>query len=295
MKFEVEKTLQRSSSAPGNSKSRVPELPVQPPCPPKPTRKPKASAPTPPQPPQPPKDEPAASSQDERKEPEAPSHPIEAKVDVEESDKSVNSGDDGDDQEPKEKKAKKSTFDLLRPPSPASPANDADKAEEDPQSDSEDERNECKAILEQMDAVVASQEAREKKRAEQAGEKLNQSRLDVLVALQRLMQMHVQGDDDKLGELIVKNEGLQLDPAAATSQTATDARSPSPVKSPDSDAPSVPQARRFMEEKGFTSWDEIKDGATLMHHCCYDATRRNMFCVCFQITCMLFMYDFDVA
>ena len=269
--------------------------------PPKPTRSPKAKAqaspPTPPQPPvPPPKDEPAASSQDEAKKPEeAPSQPIEAKVDVEESDKSVNSGDDDDDQEPKEKKAKKSAFDLLDPPSPASPANDADKAEEDPQSDSEEERQECKALLEKMDAVVASQEAREKKRAEQAGEKLNQSRLDVLVALQRLMQMHVQGEDDKLGELIVKNEGLQIDPPAATSQTATDARSPSPVKTDAGDAPSVPQAHRFMEEKGFFFFDELKDGATLLHHCCYESAKRNMFCVCFQITCMLFMYDFDVA
>ena len=295
-KSQVAKTLQRSSSAPSGARdtSRVPELPVQPPHP-KPTRK--MSVPKPPEAPPPPKDEPpAASSQDERKEPEAeaPSHPIEAKVDVEESDKSVDSGDDGDDQEPKEKKAKKSTFDLLNPPSPASPANDADKAEEDPQSDSEDERIACKAVLEKMDKLVALEEARDKKRLGLAvGEKVSQSRLDVLLTLMRLMQMHVQGEDDKLGEIIAA--GINQANDSATSQKSTskdDATSPGPD---DDDEPLVPQAHRFMEEKGFTNWDELKDGCTLMHHCCYDATKRNMFCVCFQITCMLFMYDFDVA
>lgn len=245
VKPEVAKKQQRISSAPSGAKDTprtVPELPV----PPKPTRRVKASAPRPPEPPQPPKDEPpAASSQDERKEPEAPSQPTEAKVDVEESSQSVSSGDEGGDQEPKEKKAKKTAFDYLAPVPPASPANDDDNEAEDPQSDSEEKRKECKAVLEKMDALVASQEAREKRRADALGEQVSQLRLDVLITLQRLMQMHVQGEDDKLEELIAAQERMH-NPDSATSQKSTkckdDATSPGPVKSDDEDEPSVPQA-----------------------------------------------------
>ena len=36
----------------------------------------------------------------------------------------------------------------------------------------------------------------------------------------------------------------------------------------------VPQARAYMHEQGFTEWDEVIGGHTLVSHCCYDAVRR---------------------
>lgn len=38
--------------------------------------------------------------------------------------------------------------------------------------------------------------------------------------------------------------------------------------------PAVPQARAFMEEKGYASFGEIKNGTTLIHECCYESTTR---------------------
>lgn len=204
--------------------------------------------------------EPAASSQDERQEPAASSQ-----------------------DQPKEKKAKKKAFDFLKPVPPASPASDAGDAGDlevlDVQSDSEEERRECKAVLENMDVLIKSQEAREKRRAEAAGEQVSQSRLDVLITLQRLMQMHVAGEDTKLDELIAVQERM-LNSNSATSQDkerqAKDAAT-SPTSDSDEGEPPVPQAREFMGQMGFTSWDEVKEGRTLVHHCCYEASKRNMF------------------
>ena len=36
----------------------------------------------------------------------------------------------------------------------------------------------------------------------------------------------------------------------------------------------VPQARAYMREKGFSSFDEVKDGSNLVHLCCIDSKTR---------------------
>ena len=44
----------------------------------------------------------------------------------------------------------------------------------------------------------------------------------------------------------------------------------------------VPQAREFMASLGFNSFDEVNEGKTLVHHCCYQSAKRQSNDRCFS-------------
>ena len=46
----------------------------------------------------------------------------------------------------------------------------------------------------------------------------------------------------------------------------------------------VPQARKFMASMGFKSFDEVKDGRTLVHICCQESQQRNVNIRCSSTT-----------
>ena len=182
------------------------------------------------------------------------------------------------------------------------------KEDEDPASDIEDERNQCTEILKQMDALVAAETLREEERAASAGAKPAWTRLGLLVKVRRLMQMHVSGTATADDELDIVGQQETVDAEMQTDQTATSQKktkledaTKEEVKEEEVEEKKgqdeseeeiefpVPQARKFMAAMGFKSFDEVKDGRTLVHICCQESQQRNV-----NIRCSSTTIIFDV-
>ena len=65
--------------------------------------------------------------------------------------------------------------------------------EDVPSSDSEDERQQCNEILQNMDEMIAAETRREQIRANAGENKPSRTRIELLLRIKRLMQMHVTG------------------------------------------------------------------------------------------------------
>jgi len=160
------------------------------------------------------------------------------------------------------------------------------------ESDSEDEREQCEAILSCMDSLVASEKLKEQRRAMANGETPSKSRFELLVNLQRLMQTTMSRDRKLTEDCEVENEANPAeadqtkDDDTATSLDEDKSQGQGSQKK-ESDAAAageeaeevlpLPQAREFMASKGFKSFDEVVDGMTLVHHCCTESAKRNVF------------------
>ena len=164
------------------------------------------------------------------------------------------------------------------------------KEEEDPASDSEDERNQCAEILKNMDALVVAETKKEEEKVESASATATFTRLELLLRIRRLMQLHVSGEapaSDELeivGQKKTKDADQQTEDETAQSLKITKLEETTDEKAKEEEEERgetydaaellVPQARKFMAERGFGSFDEIKDGQTLVHHCCQESAKR---------------------
>ena len=43
---------------------------------------------------------------------------------------------------------------------------------------------------------------------------------------------------------------------------------------------SLPQATLFRNDEGYKAWDEVIDGKSLVHQCCYATLKRTLMCAC---------------
>lgn len=138
-------------------------------------------------------------------------------------------------------------------------------------SDSEDERKQCAVAIASIDALVATEHRTEEDNAKAANRPKDESRIELLLLARRLVQIHSEGDsqpapDDlslAAAKAAGKNEHPERDDAGTGQGSVGDVA-----------GPLVPQAREFMASKGFKSFDEVKDGQTLVVHCCYDSKTR---------------------
>ena len=159
-------------------------------------------------------------------------------------------------------------------------------------SDSEDERQQCVQILENMDALVASETAREEERAASSDTRPSHTRLELLLMVRKLMQMHVKGENDEAAEELsrVNKEAASEEEADKHMKFGVKEVLPSDDKGADSaksleDEPLVPQAREFRNSNGYQSFDEVRDGKTLVHLCCAESAKRNPNCPSIRSAC----------
>ena len=111
-------------------------------------------------------------------------------------------------------------------------------------SDDEEDRQQAEMVAESIDSLVAKEVA----------QGIDPKTLKALKLARSLIQLHVCPVIDD-GDSVPVNVDASASPAE-----------PSTLP--------VPQARAYMHEKGFTEWDEVIGGHTLVSHCCYDAVRR---------------------
>ena len=210
---------------------------------------------------------------------------------------------DFDDASPDDAAERKTLWKMLEPVPPATSQEqqelvkeeeqeqeqvEEDQQQDDPASDPEDERQQCEAIIADMDKLVAVEELREKRKAMAEGAQVGKSRLHLLTMVRDLMQRHVTGaeataSDDP--EASAKKAKLDDQEAknSAKSQEVKDEATQSDGQNADAgmdDCLAVPQARAFMASQGYDSFDSIVDGWTLIHHCCVESANRNMSGVC---------------
>ena len=111
-------------------------------------------------------------------------------------------------------------------------------------SDDEEDRQQAERVAESIDSLVAKEVA----------QGIDPKTLKALKLARSLIQLHVcpMIDDGDSVPVNVDASALSAEPSTL----------------------SVPQARAYMVEKGFTGLDEVMGGHTLVSHCCYDAIRR---------------------
>ena len=111
-------------------------------------------------------------------------------------------------------------------------------------SDDEEDRQQAERTAESIDSLVAKEVA----------QGIDPKTLKALKLARSLIQLHVcpMIDDGDSVPVNVDASALSAEPSTL----------------------SVPQARAYMVEKGFTGLDEVISGHTLVSHCCYDAIRR---------------------
>ena len=170
----------------------------------------------------------------------------------------------------------------------------------DPPSDPEDERQQGAVILQSLDKMIAVQTRKEEQRA-QAGASAGTKRrpIHLLLMVQKLMQSHGAGEATHLEEVNIVLSSLKATPPdipvedqvtelAATSQMKKEKAEPDEKETQteeDSEneegeafdaPPPVPQARDFLLSLGYEDWDDVVNGKTVVHHCCYESQTRNV-------------------
>ena len=108
----------------------------------------------------------------------------------------------------------------------------------------EEDRQQAEMVAESIDSLVAKEVA----------QGVDPATLKALKLARSLIQLHVclMIDDGDSVHVNVDASALSAEPSTL----------------------SVPQARAYMVEKGYTGWNEVIGGHTLVSHCCYDAVRR---------------------
>jgi hypothetical protein len=111
-------------------------------------------------------------------------------------------------------------------------------------SDEEEDRQQADMVAQSIDSLVAKEVA----------QGVDPATLKALKLARSLIQLHICPTIDD-GDSVPVNVDASASPAE-----------PSTLP--------MPQARAYMHEKGFTEWDEVIGGHTLVSHCCHDAVRR---------------------
>jgi hypothetical protein len=136
-------------------------------------------------------------------------------------------------------------------------------------SDSEDEQQEFQNALRSIDALFANATSREEANAKEAKRPKDDSRVEILLLARQLLQMQSDGVSQSV-------DGIKASMGSASGAQSSDAEiqaGNAGIAGDDAGEPPVPQAREFMASMGFSAFDEIKDGQTLVVHC-YESRRR---------------------
>ena len=143
--------------------------------------------------------------------------------------------------------------------------------EEDVGSDAEDEREQCQRAIDAVDKLVETLKRKPGDSVAPEGGKFQkkEDRLLVLLRAKRLLQ-----EPPDLEDLEEGNRGVWAEPAEGREESDQNTSAPS-QRVPAPPAPVYRHALRFMEECGFTSYDEGQDGATLVHICCEQSRTRS--------------------
>jgi hypothetical protein len=158
--------------------------------------------------------------------------------------------------------------------------------QEDPPSDPEDERKQVEKIVKSISALVAF-ETEKAKNAQKDAEL--PSRLALLMQARQLMQMHVSGDsagssndldvegmkcEKKTADADMQTDGDKPDEAEPSDKRTSKNQEKGKDENEDEDYFLVPQARQYMVDQGYASFDQIINGRTLVHVCCQDSQKR---------------------